>query len=114
MDMEKLVRFVFVLYCATVGAVLVLIPWSPGWERMVSHLPASFEILRQPLVRGALTGFGLVHLVWCLHDLLLFLRAEVSEASGPRSATAGLGTTRQAPASRNDSGPAPASPNEPL
>ena len=56
----------------------MLIPWSPGWDRMLSHLPAGFEILRLPLLRGAITGFGLVHLVWCAHDLLQMLRAEAS------------------------------------
>ena len=74
MDMDRVVRYVFVLYCATVGVVLVVIPWSPGWDRMLSHLPAGFEMLRQPLLRGALSGFGMVHLVWCLHDLRLLLR----------------------------------------
>lgn len=73
MSLERVVRFVFVLYCATVGAVLVLIPWSPAWDRMLFLLPASFEILRQPWLRGGLSGFGLVHLVWCLHDLQLLL-----------------------------------------
>lgn len=82
MDAERVVRFVFVLYCATVGMVLVLIPWSPGWDRMVSHLPHGFEILRLPLVRGALSGFGLVHLVWCAHDLHRSLRAD---RGNPRS-----------------------------
>ncbi|MEM7583528.1 MAG: hypothetical protein AAF560_09130 [Acidobacteriota bacterium] len=87
MDIERLVRFVFVLYCATVGAVLVLVPWSPGWERMIAHLPAGFEILRQPLLRGALSGFGLVHLVWCVHDLILLVGTEVSSRGpgAPRS-----------------------------
>ena len=76
MDLERIVRLVFVLYCATAGVVLVLIPWSPGWDRMLSHLPAGFEILRLPILRGALSGFGLVHLVWCAHDLLLMLRSD--------------------------------------
>ncbi|MEM7353058.1 MAG: hypothetical protein AAF657_19850 [Acidobacteriota bacterium] len=76
MAMERFVHFVFVLYCATVGTVLVLIPWSPGWDKMVSHLPAGLEILRWPLLRGGLTGFGLIHLVWCAHDLMLMLQAE--------------------------------------
>lgn len=100
--MDKLVRFVFVLYCATVGAVLVLIPWSPGWERMVSHLPATFEILRLPLLRGALTGFGLVHLVWCAHDLLLFLGADIPDGN------------RHAASRSRDPGQAPAGPGEAL
>ena len=70
MDMDRVVRYVFILYCATVGTVLVVVPWSPGWNQMLSHLSSSFELLGSPLLRGALSGFGLVHLVWCLHDLL--------------------------------------------
>ncbi len=69
MDMDRVVRYVFVLYCAAVGVVLVVVPWSPGWDRMVSFLSTNFELLRWPLLRGALSGFGLVHLVWCLHDI---------------------------------------------
>ena len=84
MAIDRIIRFVFVLYCATVGAILVLIPWSPGWDQMVSHLAGGFEILRWPLLRGALTGFGLVHLVWCAHDLHLMLQAEASDQGSDR------------------------------
>lgn len=85
MDMDRVVRYVFVLYCATVGVVLLVIPWSPGWDRMLSHLPGGFEVLRLPLLRGALSGFGLVHLVWCLHDLQLLLRSDYPGPSGRRT-----------------------------
>jgi len=67
--MDRFVRYVFILYCATAGVVLVVVPWSPGWDQMLSYLSAGFELLRLPLARGALSGFGLVHLVWCLHDI---------------------------------------------
>ena len=79
MELDRLVRYVFVLYCATVGVVLVLVPWSPGWDQMLSFLSARFELLRQPLLRGALSGFGLVHLVWCIHDLRGLARGDISE-----------------------------------
>ncbi len=69
MDTERVVRHLFILYCATVGSVLVVVPWSPGWNQMLSHLSASFELLGTPLLRGALSGFGLVHMVWCVHDV---------------------------------------------
>ena len=72
-------RYVFILYCAAVGVVLVLAPWSPGWDQMLSYLSAEFELLRRPLLRGALSGFGLVHLVWCLHDLHGLARGDVAE-----------------------------------
>ncbi len=75
MASEQLLRFVFVLYCTMVGVVLLLAPWTPGWDRVVATLPYSgLRMLETPLARGALSGFGLIHLVWGLHDLSAFLR----------------------------------------
>ena len=75
MDLEKLLPFAFVLYCTMVGIVLTVIPWTPGWTHMLIDLPGpALDFLKQPTVRGALTGFGLVHLVWGLHDLQEILR----------------------------------------
>ncbi len=79
MDMDRLLRYVFILYCASVGTVLVVVPWSPGWNQMLSHLSAPFEVLGTPLLRGALSGFGLVHLVWCVHDALRLTHSGSSE-----------------------------------
>ncbi len=79
MELARLVRYVIVLYCATVGVVLVSVPWSPGWDQMLSYLSAGFELLRLPLLRGALSGFGLVHLVWCVHDLHQLARRDSPE-----------------------------------
>ncbi len=38
--------------------------------------------LLHPIVRGAITGFGLVHLIWGAHDLDLWLaeRKRISDA----------------------------------
>lgn len=75
MAFEQFFRFVFVLYCTTVGILLLLAPWTPGWDRLVTHLPhAGFRLLSLPLLRGSVSGFGLVHLVWGIHDLSAFLR----------------------------------------
>ncbi len=79
MELERVVRYVFILYCATVGVVLVVVPWSPGWDQMLSFLSPRFELLRLPLLRGALSGFGLVHLVWCLHDVHHLAHDDVAE-----------------------------------
>lgn len=77
MAFDKLFRFVFFLYCTSVGTVLVMLPWSPSWSVMVDLLPLesleSLEILKQPWFRGALSGFGLVHFVWGLYDLIALL-----------------------------------------
>jgi hypothetical protein len=62
-------RIVFVLYCTTTGLLLLYAPWSPVWDTMLSALPGGLHVLSQPWLRGALSGFGLVHLVWVLHEL---------------------------------------------
>ena len=49
---------------------------------MVALLPISeLRVLSVPVLRGALSGFGLVHLVWGIHDLSAFLRPPHDEGS---------------------------------
>ena len=63
--------FLFILYCVEVGTLLVMLPWTGYWDRLALSLPSvelQLGVLR-PWVRGAVTGFGLVHLVWGAHDL---------------------------------------------
>ena len=69
-------RFLFILYCLEAGLILALAPWNSIWDRLVVQLPhpATRNALLLPLARGAFTGFGLVHLVWGLHDVQLWLR----------------------------------------
>jgi hypothetical protein len=65
----------FVLYCLEAGLFLVLAPWNGGWDRLAFQIPlaAVRDLLLSPGFRGAVTGFGLVHLVWGLHDLRALL-----------------------------------------
>ena len=80
MNLDRLLLFVFVLYCSTVGVVFLLLPWSPGYDQMLYLLHASeLQPLREPWIRGAISGFGLVHLVWGIHDLAELLRAPVAD-----------------------------------
>lgn len=77
MGSERLFHFVFVFYCTTIGAILVTLPWSASWDLMISYLPyGGLQALKLPLVRGLLSGFGLVHLVWALHDTVLLVRLD--------------------------------------
>jgi hypothetical protein len=70
-------RLLFILYCVEAGVFLLLTPWSPRWEQSLIQLPATGLVLwlLHPAVRGAISGFGLVHLVWGAHDLDLWLAA---------------------------------------
>ena len=86
---SSLTRLLFIIYCVEAGLFLVIAPWRDFWGLLVArsalsqaHLEA---ILLQPWVRGAVSGFGLVHLLWGIHDLEGFLlqrrsRADAAEA----------------------------------
>jgi hypothetical protein len=66
-----LLRALFIIYCMEAGFFLLFGPWSPGWDRTVLLLPPGSlrALFFHPLLRGAVSGFGLVHLVWSMHDL---------------------------------------------
>lgn len=72
---DWLFRLVFVAYCLTVGLLLLYAPWTGTWDALVAAVPGGWRILGRPLLRGALSGFGLVHLVWVLNDLDEMLRS---------------------------------------
>ena len=78
MRSSLLYRILFILYCVEAGTFLVLAPWSAVWDRTL--IQVSIDLLRtaslHPVVRAAVTGFGLIHLVWGAHDLdeLIFRR----------------------------------------
>jgi hypothetical protein len=68
---HSLFRVFFILYCMEAGVFLLFAPWSAGWGRAALQLanPALRTLALHPLFRSALSGFGLVHLVWSMHDL---------------------------------------------
>ena len=61
----------FVAYFLEVGLLLVLVPWSPIWERnyFLDAVPALEGFARSGFVRGAVTGLGIVNLVAGLVEL---------------------------------------------
>jgi hypothetical protein len=77
-----LFRLLFVLYCAEVGVLLLLLPWGPSWDRVVLQLPSVDlrALALSPWSRGAVTGFGSIHLVWGIHDLTGWLQARLRPA----------------------------------
>jgi hypothetical protein len=71
MRASTLFRLLFVLYCFEAGFFLVLAPWHVTWDRTLLYLPLGncYTLCLHPLFRGAVSGFGLVHVVWGIHDL---------------------------------------------
>ena len=74
-------QFFFVLYCIEAGVFLVMAPWSGAWEGLMAHFPVwnLHRLLLTPAGRGAITGFGLIHLVWGAHDLESWLARKRSD-----------------------------------
>jgi hypothetical protein len=71
MLVDRVTRIFFILYCIEAGIFLLWAPWTGFWERALSGLPfpGILHALLAPVARGGVSGFGLVHLVWGLHDL---------------------------------------------
>lgn len=76
-------RLVFILYCFEAGILLLFVPWLPFWDRTLIQIP--LDDLRHfclhPLTRSAVSGFGLVHLIWALHDVVSLLRRKSSPST---------------------------------
>jgi hypothetical protein len=70
-------RLLLVAYFIEVGLLLVLVPWSPFWERnyFVTAYPAIHEIVRNNYVRGAVSGLGVVNLLMGFNELGSMLMA---------------------------------------
>ena len=78
-------RLLFILYCVEAGIFLVLAPWSAAWQGLLQGFPSGGlqGFLLSATGRGAVTGFGLIHLVWGAHDLESWLARRGSrEATG--------------------------------
>jgi hypothetical protein len=60
-------------YLVHVGLLMTILPWSEAWPTVLVRLPMRVAlVLDQPSVRGAISGFGVLHL------LMLFLELAVS------------------------------------
>lgn len=71
-----LLRLAFIVYCFEAGLFLLVAPWKEIWPTLIAGVPGAplRRFLYMIPVRGAVSGFGLVHLVWAVHDLFRFLQ----------------------------------------
>lgn len=69
--MSVLPRLLLLAYFAEVGLVLLVVPWSPFWDRnyFVNLWPAAAALTRSNLVRGAVSGLGLINLWAAMAEL---------------------------------------------
>ena len=70
-------RLLLVAYFIEVGLLLVLVPWSPFWERnyFLTAFPALLEVVRNNYVRGGVSGLGVVNLLMGFSELASVLLA---------------------------------------
>ena len=54
----------FVLLCVEIGTFLLVMPWSPVWDRilLLRYYPLLRPVLMSSYLRGAISGLGLVNL----------------------------------------------------
>jgi len=69
-------RLLFVAYFLEVGALLVLLPWLPFWDRNYfgDVFPLLGAVARNDFVRGAVSGLGVVNLVAGFSELVSVFR----------------------------------------
>jgi hypothetical protein len=65
-------RIIFLAYFVEVGLLLLVVPWSPFWDRnyFVQLWPALEALVRSNLVRGAVSGLGLINLGAAITELV--------------------------------------------
>ena len=66
----------FALYCLEAGLFFLIVPWTRFWSAnplIQSHLAVTAAAIN-PFVRGAVSGFGLMHLLIGINDIIRLAR----------------------------------------
>jgi hypothetical protein len=81
-------------YLVHVGLLMIILPWSAAWAVLLVALPPRLSlILDEPVLRGAVSGFGALHLLLLLLEVLVAQRGRpLLEASGAASPCDGAGS----------------------
>jgi len=71
------VALFFALYCLEAGLFFLIVPWTRLWtlNPLLHHDAAMTLIAGNPFVRGLVSGFGVVHLIIGIRDII-----EISQA----------------------------------
>jgi len=69
--LKLILMIVYASYLTNVGLLLLLLPWSDGWSRLVLLTsPWLGVVLDHPIVRGLISSFGFLHLALLVIELL--------------------------------------------
>lgn len=66
-----ILTIVYASYLTNVGLLLMLLPWSDGWSRLVLVIsPQMGALLDAPVFRGVVSAFGFLHLALLIAELV--------------------------------------------
>jgi hypothetical protein len=73
--------FFFAIYCLEAGVIFTVAPWTRLWtlNPLLHHSPQIALLADNPFVRGFVSGFGIVHLMIGVSELLRLRRAGLSQ-----------------------------------
>jgi hypothetical protein len=74
-ELVNLLRFFLIVlyigYLVNVGLIFIVVPWSQVWGLVLTMLPTELgAFFGLPAVRGALSAFGVLHLLLVLRELV--------------------------------------------
>jgi hypothetical protein len=74
----------FALYCLEAGIFFTVVPWTRVWtlNPLLHHQVVVGMWADNPWVRGFITGFGLIHLIIGVRDILVINAARRAARSG--------------------------------
>jgi hypothetical protein len=66
------VTLFFALYCLEAGLFFIVVPWTRLWTiNPLLHSTAAMSMLAgNPFIRGFVSGFGVIHLIIGIKDLI--------------------------------------------
>ena len=67
----------FALYCLEAGVFFVIVPWTRVWaiNPILHHNLALAVWADDPFVRGFISGFGVIHILIGVRDIIAISRA---------------------------------------
>jgi hypothetical protein len=107
MKIERFSRALVVVYFLEAGLILTIAPWTRFWERnyLVESWPLTEAVLTSGIVRGSVTGLGIVSLCAVAVELWVLVRRRLLDAlrgrghrGSPRDVVAGELSQEASPA----------------
>jgi hypothetical protein len=69
--LRLLLTVLYASYLVNAGILLVMLPWSDAWPRLILLVPMRLAVvLDNPGMRGLLTAFGALHLLLLVAEFL--------------------------------------------